>query len=251
MVCYHFCWVSLQAASIWLFIAPIGMRKILGWIWERYNNPPLFVAENGEVFQHQNVLMTKRKKKPKTKNQPTNQPFCIITLQSCIIWKKNLLTVFHFQKPVDYVTPWSLLCCWDSNVLIYEVITGVDEANSDDSLSLSKQLVDYHRIDYHHDYVQNMLLAIRYNLNLNEVLSIFILICQTDLDVQTVVKQISKIEITHFIHTLLKLLISFMNKQHHNKTVPLIFSCIRPPPKNWYHKICLLLHPCLVHCKQK
>jgi hypothetical protein len=45
-------------------------------------------------------------------------------LQSCIIWKKNLLNVFHFQKPVDYVTPQSLLCCWDSNVLIYEVITG-------------------------------------------------------------------------------------------------------------------------------
>jgi hypothetical protein len=71
----------LQAASIWPFIAPIGMRKILGWIRECYNNPPLIVPENGEVFQHQNVLMTKRKKKPKTKNQPTNQPFCIITLQ--------------------------------------------------------------------------------------------------------------------------------------------------------------------------
>ncbi len=128
MVCYQFCWVSWQAASIWLFIAPIGMWKILGWIRERYNNPPLIVAENGEVFQHQYVLMTKRKKKPKTKNQPTNQPFCIITLQTCIIWKKNLLNVFHFQKPVDYVTSWSLLRCWDSNVLIYDVITGVDEA---------------------------------------------------------------------------------------------------------------------------
>ncbi len=181
--------------------------------------------------------MTKRKKKPKTKNQPTNQPFCIITLQSCIIWKKNLLNVFHFQNPVDYVTLWSLLCCWDSN--------------SDDSLLLSKQLEDNHRIDYHHDYMQNMLLAIRYNLNLNEVPSIFILMFQTDLDVQTVVKQISKIEVTHFIHTLLKLLMPLMDKQHHNKTVPLIFSCIRPLPENWYHKICLLLHPCLVHCKQK
>jgi beta-glucosidase/6-phospho-beta-glucosidase/beta-galactosidase len=62
----------LQAASIWLFIASIGMRKILGWIRERYNNRPLIVTENGEVFQHQNVLMTKRKKKPKTKTQPTN-----------------------------------------------------------------------------------------------------------------------------------------------------------------------------------
>ncbi|CAM6047499.1 unnamed protein product, partial [Sphagnum compactum] len=68
--------------SIWLFIAPIGMPKILGWIQEHYNNPPLIVTENGE-------------------------------------------------------------------------------ANSDDSLSLSKQLEDYHRIDYHHDYMQNMLLAIK------------------------------------------------------------------------------------------
>jgi hypothetical protein len=165
--------------------------------------------------------------------------------------EEEFIKCFSFSKTCWYVTPWSLLCCWDSNVLIYDVITGVDEANSNDSLSLSKQLEDYHHIDYHHDYMQNMLLAIRYNLNLNEVPSIFILICQTDLDVQTVVKQISKIEITHFIHTLLKLLISFMNKQHHNKTVPLIFSCIRPLPENWYHKIRLLLHPCLVHCKQK
>jgi hypothetical protein len=43
----------------------------LGWIRECYNNPPLIVAENGEVFQHQNALMTKTKNKPKTKNQPT------------------------------------------------------------------------------------------------------------------------------------------------------------------------------------
>lgn len=242
MMCYQFCWVSLQAASIWLFIASISMRKILGWIRECYNNPPLIVTENGEVFQHQNVLMTKTKKKPKTKNQPTNQP-TILHNNIAIMhnMEEEFIKCFSFSKTCWYVTPWSLLCCWDSNVLIYDVITGVDEANSDDSLSLSKELEDYHHIDYHHDYMQNMLLAIRYNLNLNEVLSIFILICQTDLDVQTVVKQISKIEIMHFI--LLKLLISFMNKQHHNKTVPLIFSCIRPPPENWYHKIRLLLHP--------
>jgi hypothetical protein len=75
--------------------------------------------------------------------------------------EEEFIKCFSFQEPVDYVTPWFLLCCWDSNVLIYDVITGVDEANSDDSLSLSKHLEDYHHIDYHHDYMQNMLLAIR------------------------------------------------------------------------------------------
>ncbi|CAM6038557.1 unnamed protein product [Sphagnum compactum] len=70
--------------SDWLFVVPSGMRKILGWIRERYNNPIIYITENG-----------------------------------------------------------------------------VDEVNSEDLLPLNEQLHDLQRIQYHHDYMQNILLAMR------------------------------------------------------------------------------------------
>jgi beta-glucosidase len=73
-----------QTPSDWLFVVPSGMRKILGWIRERYNNPIIYITENG-----------------------------------------------------------------------------VDEVNSEDLLPLNEQLHDLQRIQYHHDYMQNMLLAMR------------------------------------------------------------------------------------------
>lgn len=38
----------LQAASLWLWVVPSGLQSILGWIRERYNNPPIYITENGE-----------------------------------------------------------------------------------------------------------------------------------------------------------------------------------------------------------
>lgn len=35
------------AASEWLFIVPWGIGKTLVWLTQRYENPPLFVTENG------------------------------------------------------------------------------------------------------------------------------------------------------------------------------------------------------------
>lgn len=74
----------LQTASDWLWVAPTGMRKLLGWVRERYHNPIVYVTENGR-----------------------------------------------------------------------------DEANKDESLPLKDQLKDPERIQYYHDYMQNVLLAIR------------------------------------------------------------------------------------------
>lgn len=38
---------KLQAASSWLYVVPWGIRKVLNYIAERYNNPPIYIMENG------------------------------------------------------------------------------------------------------------------------------------------------------------------------------------------------------------
>lgn len=40
----------LQAASSWLYVVPWGIRKLLNYIAERYNNPPIYVTENGMLL---------------------------------------------------------------------------------------------------------------------------------------------------------------------------------------------------------
>lgn len=37
----------LRSGSSWLAVMPQGMRKILNWIKNEYNNPPVIVTENG------------------------------------------------------------------------------------------------------------------------------------------------------------------------------------------------------------
>lgn len=76
-------------ASYWLFVTPFGMRKLLGWVRERYNNPIVYITENG-----------------------------------------------------------------------------FSETNTDDSTLLADQLKDPERIQYFHDYMQNVLLAIRDGCNI-------------------------------------------------------------------------------------
>lgn len=37
----------MQAASEWLYVVPWGLRKVLNYIAKTYNNPPIYVTENG------------------------------------------------------------------------------------------------------------------------------------------------------------------------------------------------------------
>lgn len=39
----------MQAASEWLFIVPWGLRKVLNYIAKKYNNPAIYVTENGKA----------------------------------------------------------------------------------------------------------------------------------------------------------------------------------------------------------
>ena len=74
----------MQTPFDWLFVAPSRMRNLLDWVCECYNNPIVYVTENGR-----------------------------------------------------------------------------DEANKDESMPLTDQLKDPEQIEYYHDYMQNVLLAIK------------------------------------------------------------------------------------------
>jgi beta-glucosidase len=39
--------IGEKAASPWLYVVPWGLRKVLNHVAQRYNNPPIYVAENG------------------------------------------------------------------------------------------------------------------------------------------------------------------------------------------------------------
>ncbi|KAK8590190.1 hypothetical protein V6N12_024571 [Hibiscus sabdariffa] len=45
-----------QGASEWLYIVPWGLRKVLNYIARTYNNPPIYITENGMDEEDDNSL---------------------------------------------------------------------------------------------------------------------------------------------------------------------------------------------------
>ncbi len=46
-VTYLTCWVYCRSASTWLRVTPWGIRRMLNWIKNNYNNPDVIITENG------------------------------------------------------------------------------------------------------------------------------------------------------------------------------------------------------------
>lgn len=49
-----------QAASEWLYVVPWGIHKVLNYIAQRYNNPPIYITENGmhgQTFLRGNIIL--------------------------------------------------------------------------------------------------------------------------------------------------------------------------------------------------
>ncbi|XP_024540820.1 beta-glucosidase 4 isoform X1 [Selaginella moellendorffii] len=45
-----------KAASPWLYIVPWGLHRVLKWVSERYNRPPIYVTENGMDEENNSTL---------------------------------------------------------------------------------------------------------------------------------------------------------------------------------------------------
>lgn len=46
----EYCWCSppyVQANSIWLYIVPGSMRRLMNYVKDRYNTPTVYITENG------------------------------------------------------------------------------------------------------------------------------------------------------------------------------------------------------------
>ncbi|TYJ46567.1 hypothetical protein E1A91_A02G128700v1 [Gossypium mustelinum] len=48
--------IGEKAASEWLYIVPWGLRKVLNYIARKYNNPPIYITENGMDDEEDNSL---------------------------------------------------------------------------------------------------------------------------------------------------------------------------------------------------
>ena len=42
---------KLQASSIWLYIVPEGLRKLMNYIKQKYGNPLVIITENGNPLK--------------------------------------------------------------------------------------------------------------------------------------------------------------------------------------------------------
>ncbi|CAN5972809.1 unnamed protein product [Sphagnum jensenii] len=51
-------YIGPKAASDWLYIVPWGIQKMLNYIKVRYNNPTIYITENGVDEQHNNYSMS-------------------------------------------------------------------------------------------------------------------------------------------------------------------------------------------------
>ncbi|EFJ32062.1 hypothetical protein SELMODRAFT_87259 [Selaginella moellendorffii] len=93
-----------QGASFWLYIVPWGIRKIVNYIKERYNNPTIIITENGLIFflmDQNNLLSSKETLKDD------------IRVNFHADYLSNLLLAIRDGADVRGYFAWSLLDNWE------------------------------------------------------------------------------------------------------------------------------------------
>ena len=49
-------WIGPETQSVWLRPMPLGFRKLIKWLSDRYNGPTFYVTENGTSLKGENEL---------------------------------------------------------------------------------------------------------------------------------------------------------------------------------------------------
>lgn len=52
--------IGLETQSVWLRPYPVGFRKLMKWISDRYDKPVIYVTENGTSLKGENDLLVEQ-----------------------------------------------------------------------------------------------------------------------------------------------------------------------------------------------
>jgi len=122
----------MQAASFWMSIYPKGICELLLYIKTKYNNPLIYITENG------------------------SKSFILLSIY---FLKIKFLFTLKFNKEI-YASGYFLVTYnFMVNDYIVNIYLGMDELD-DPTLPLEKALEDTVRVDYYYDHLYYLQIAI-------------------------------------------------------------------------------------------
>lgn len=115
-----------QTEVDWLFLYPQGMKKIVMYMRERFNNTPVVITENGKKKRNSHCHLEAKK----------DAVYQLITWTRCI------------------------LICWDATIDTIGYVAGIAE-NDNLNPSITDTLNDSHRVNYLYSCLNSLANAIR------------------------------------------------------------------------------------------